>query len=348
MAGYADCEGILDADYVRTAAWRYRDYVIRAFNADKPYDRFLREQIAGDELTDYWTAYRTQGEPAAGVVEGLVATGFLRCASDTSRPDFVTIKNAPGYYYQTLDDTVKIVATATMGLTLQCAKCHRHKFDPIPQSDYYRMQAVFMSGVSPVAVGAAGAAAAARGDRGAGGRAKAHNAGSTRRSPTSRRPVERDPVELRRAPVRRAAGRAAGGDPRRRAGRLRHAPPTKRNEVQKYLVEKFEAELRPPAETLASLLAAESPASTRPSPDRSTASIAADEAKKPTFAEIRALYDLPGEPKTRSCAAATTSTPAPRCAGRPDRRWRRRSRSAGPRRRRTPRRAAGGWRSPSG
>ena len=149
LAGYADSEGILSADYVRSAAWRYRDWVIGAFNADVPYDRFLREQIAGDELAEYWTAFQTEKTLAPRVVDALVATGYLRCASDTSRPDFVTIKNAPGYYYQTLEDTVKIVATSTMGLTLQCAKCHSHKYDPITQAEYYRVQAVFMSGYRP-------------------------------------------------------------------------------------------------------------------------------------------------------------------------------------------------------
>jgi hypothetical protein len=149
LAGYADSEGILDADYVRSAAWRYRDYVIRAFNDDKPYDRFLQEQIAGDELVDYWHVYETAKELPPSVIEALIATGYLRCASDTSRPDFVSIKNAPGYYFQTLDDTLKIVASSTMGLTLQCAKCHSHKYDPIPQTDYYRMQAIFMSGYRP-------------------------------------------------------------------------------------------------------------------------------------------------------------------------------------------------------
>ncbi|HMC65208.1 MAG TPA: DUF1549 domain-containing protein, partial [Gemmataceae bacterium] len=124
QAGYADSEGILDADYERTAAWRYRDYVIRAFNKDKPYDRFLQEQLAGDEISDYWTAYRRQKELSPEVVECLIATGYLRCAGDTSRPDFAQIKNAPGYYYQTLDDTVKIVASSILGLTVQCAKCH--------------------------------------------------------------------------------------------------------------------------------------------------------------------------------------------------------------------------------
>ncbi|HJT77329.1 MAG TPA: PSD1 and planctomycete cytochrome C domain-containing protein, partial [Gemmataceae bacterium] len=143
LAGYADSEGILDADYVRSAAWRYRDYVIRAFNQDKPYDRFLTEQLAGDELVNYWDAYRTQKELSPQVVEALTATGYLRCASDTSRPDFVTIKNAPGYYYQTLNDTLKIVSSSVLGLTVQCAKCHSHKYDPITQTEYYRFYAFF-------------------------------------------------------------------------------------------------------------------------------------------------------------------------------------------------------------
>src|SRR5205807_10654803 len=69
LAGYADSEGILDADYVRSAAWRYRDYVIRAFNIDKPYDRFLKEQIAGDELVGYWAAYQARKELGPEVVE---------------------------------------------------------------------------------------------------------------------------------------------------------------------------------------------------------------------------------------------------------------------------------------
>jgi len=149
LAGYADSEGILDADYERSAAWRYRDYVIRSFNADTPYDRFLRLQIAGDEVVDYPSVFRTKKTLGPEVVEALVATGYLRCASDTSRPDFVNIKNAPGYYYQTLEDTMKIVASSTMGLTLQCAKCHTHKYDPITQEEYYQVQAVFMSGYRP-------------------------------------------------------------------------------------------------------------------------------------------------------------------------------------------------------
>ena len=158
LAGYADSEGILSADYERSAAWRYRDFVIRAFNADTRYDQFLRLQLAGDEVVDYPTVFQTEKTLGPRVAEALVATGYLRCASDTSRPDFAMIKDAPGYYYQTLDDTMKIVASSTMGLTVQCAKCHTHKYDPITQEEYYQIQAVFMSGYRPRAMGTAGGA----------------------------------------------------------------------------------------------------------------------------------------------------------------------------------------------
>tara|TARA_Y100001934_G_scaffold283338_1_gene402297 strand:- start:3140 stop:5746 length:2607 start_codon:yes stop_codon:yes gene_type:complete len=150
VAGYADSAGVLNEDKILPRAWRYRDYVIRAFNQDKPYDLFLREQIAGDELYDYWTAEETMDRLPEQVIEGIVATGFLRTAPDSSRPDFAKITNAAAlYYYPTIDDTLRIVASSTMGLTLHCAKCHDHIFDPIPQKDYYRMQAVFMPAYQP-------------------------------------------------------------------------------------------------------------------------------------------------------------------------------------------------------
>ncbi|MFM7830735.1 MAG: DUF1549 domain-containing protein, partial [Planctomycetaceae bacterium] len=129
VAGYSESAGILSEDRPLASAWRYRDYVIRAFNSDKPWDRFLQEQIAGDELTDYWGSYETQAQLPEHVTEGLIATGFLRTAADASRPDFSTIKNAAAqYYYPTLFDTLQIVGSSTMGLTLQCARCHSHKF----------------------------------------------------------------------------------------------------------------------------------------------------------------------------------------------------------------------------
>src|SRR5262249_24125671 len=242
--GYADSEGILDADYVRTAAWRYRDYVIRAFNADKPYDRFLQEQLAGDELTDYWTAYRTEKQLRPEVVEAITATGFLRCASDTSRPDIVNIKNAPGYYYQTLDDTLKIVASTTLGLTVECAKCHSHKYDPIPQTDYYRLQAIFMSGYRPSQWVPQAQRRLLLATQYQEKEAQAHTAkidrtvaGLRQRNLALTQQFAQRLFEDRLAKlpaVLQADVRAALG-----------TAPAKRNEVQKYLAGKFENELRP-------------------------------------------------------------------------------------------------------
>ena len=134
-AGYADSEGKREQDLPRPHAWRYRDYVVRAFNDDKPYDRFLLEQLAGDELADY-----ERGEITPEIYDNLVATGFLRMASD------VTWANITGYLsdrVEVIADEIDVLGSAVMGLTLKCARCHSHKFDPIPQRDYYRLAAVF-------------------------------------------------------------------------------------------------------------------------------------------------------------------------------------------------------------
>ena len=178
-------EGILDADYVRTAAWRYRDYVIRAFNADKPYDRFLKEQIAGDELTDYWTAYqhaRRRCPPRWS--RRWSPPAILRCASDTSRPDFVNIKNAPGYYYQTLDDTVKIVAIVDAGPDGPVRQVPQPQVRPDPADRLLPDAGGLHERLPARAVGAAGAAAAcSRRPRRRRRRPRRTTPRSTRRSP---------------------------------------------------------------------------------------------------------------------------------------------------------------------
>ncbi len=122
---YADSAGFAN-DYTRPNAWRYRDYVIRAFNEDKSYDRFVREQIAGDELDD-------------SVPDHVIATGFLRMGpwEQTSMSVFRITRQ------QWLDDVTDSVGQTFLGHALQCAKCHDHKFDPVPTRDYYRMIAVF-------------------------------------------------------------------------------------------------------------------------------------------------------------------------------------------------------------
>jgi len=133
LAGYADTES---RDEDRAHAWRYRDYVIRAFNADKPYDRFLLEQIAGDELADHERAAVITQD----MMDNLVATGFLRLTPDpTSQDESGLIQDR----ISVISDEIQVFSSAVLGLTIQCAQCHDHKLEPIPQRDYYRLRAVF-------------------------------------------------------------------------------------------------------------------------------------------------------------------------------------------------------------
>jgi len=125
VARYADTSGFAN-DYERGNAWRYRDYVVRSFNEDKPYDRFIREQIAGDEL-----------DPENP--EAIVATGFLRMG-----PWELTGMEVEKVARQRfLDDVTNSVGETFLAHSLQCARCHDHKFDPVPTHDYYAIQAVF-------------------------------------------------------------------------------------------------------------------------------------------------------------------------------------------------------------
>ena len=136
LAGYSDSDGIQNADPIRRAAYKYRDYVVRSLNGDKPYRRFLLEQIAGDELADYRGAKVITQE----IADNLVATGFLRFVPDA------TYANITGFVPDrrgVIDAELEVLTSSVMGLTLKCAKCHSHKFDPLPQRDYYRLAAVF-------------------------------------------------------------------------------------------------------------------------------------------------------------------------------------------------------------
>jgi len=136
LAGYSDSEGVQHSDPVRPFAYRFRDYVVRAFNDDKPYDRFLLEQIAGDELIDYEKADTITEE----IYDNLVATGFLRMSSDGT---FAGITGFVPNRLDVIDDQIRILSSSVMGLSIRCARCHSHKFDPIPQRDYYRLLALF-------------------------------------------------------------------------------------------------------------------------------------------------------------------------------------------------------------
>jgi mono/diheme cytochrome c family protein len=144
LAGYSDSEGFGQDDGVRRYAWRYRDYVIRSLNADKPYTQFLTEQIAGDEMSSDWKKTAKIADQAT--IDRLAATGFLRTAPDP------TDSNERGLITERMNvlaDEVEILTSSVMGVTVGCARCHNHKYDPIPQRDYYRLSAILQAAYDP-------------------------------------------------------------------------------------------------------------------------------------------------------------------------------------------------------
>jgi mono/diheme cytochrome c family protein len=259
LAGYADSEGKREQDLPRPHAWRYRDYVIRAFNDDKPYDRFLLEQIAGDELADCEHAPEITPE----MYDNLVATGFLRMAPDP------TWANITAYLTDRIDviaDEIDVLGSAAMGLTLKCARCHDHKYDPLPQRDYYRLLDVFKGaydendwlkphvkpGLGPVS------------QDGLGSRHLPWVTTSERRTwEANNGRIQREIDDVQSALDRKVAALT----PKYLDERLARLPavlrddlramlataPNKRDAVQKYLAEKFEKELRIDRATLKTL-----------------------------------------------------------------------------------------------
>ncbi len=136
VAGYADSDGYTDADPVRPWAHKFRDYVVRSLNADKPFDQFIREQLAGDEMVKQ--PYKNLSPEDT---EKLTATAFLRMVPDgtasAATGEQKTARNA------VVAETLKVVSSSLLGMTVGCAQCHDHRLDPIPQTDYYRMRAIF-------------------------------------------------------------------------------------------------------------------------------------------------------------------------------------------------------------
>ncbi len=309
VTGFTESAGILNEDRELPLAWRFRDYVIRAFNSDKPYDRFLQEQIAGDELTGYWTAFESDDHLSDDVVEGIVATGYLRTAADPSRPDFNTIKNAASqYFYPTLFDTLQIVCSSTMGLTIQCARCHSHKFDPIPQVDYYRMQAVFMGAYRP--------------DDWVPQMNRRLPIASKKEQEVAAKQNAEVEVVLKKMKAELAALKATftnrlfddrlNGLPEQIREDVKAAFTAKtedRSKVQMYLVEKFEKTLRPAAKELDTALAEYSVYNKETSD--LNAKVAVEERRRQLFDEVRALYDLPGAVTTRILLRGDALTPGP-------------------------------------
>ncbi|MEO7652749.1 MAG: DUF1549 domain-containing protein, partial [Bryobacteraceae bacterium] len=130
VARYADSTG-MDEDHIYPHAWRYRDYVIDAFNRDLPYDRFVTDQIAGDLLP---------GKDGARNKTGIIATGFFALG-----PKAIAQQDRVRMLYDVIDEQIDIASKAFIGLTVACARCHDHKFDPISTKDYYSLAGIFAS-----------------------------------------------------------------------------------------------------------------------------------------------------------------------------------------------------------
>lgn len=135
VAGYADSEGYVSSDPIRPWAFQYRDWVIEAFDSDKPFDEFVIEQLAGDELDEPHT-----GTPSPLRIERLTATGFLRTAPDgtgAGPDDPLQAK------HDVVAESLKTISTGLLGLTVGCARCHDHRYDPISQRDYFALASIF-------------------------------------------------------------------------------------------------------------------------------------------------------------------------------------------------------------
>ena len=283
LAGYSDSEGIIDADKVRPHSWRYRDSVIRAFNQDTPYDRFVAEQLAGDELVDHENLKEAPQE----TIDTLAATGFLRMTPDG------TYSPANGSLAERMDviaDEIHVLGSAVLGLTVGCARCHDHKYDPIPQRDYYQLSAILQTALDPydwvppterlLEIGLASEWK----------EIESHNA-----------PIEAE-IERLESTLDERAGPLRAQVLAQRLEQLpesvkqdllslRETPVEDRSEIQRYLAKKF-SDLLQVDETELDKRSAEFKAF------RENTQKALDEAKKRLKPEprIRALYDMGGEP----------------------------------------------------
>lgn len=136
--GYVESNGYFSADSDRPLAYRYRDYAIRAFNADRPLDQVVREQLAGDELS----GYKAGVEVTPALIDQLVATHFLRNGQDGTGESDGNPDEVRNDKLSVLDGAVQIIGSSLLGLTFQCAKCHDHKFEPVTQKEYYQLQSI--------------------------------------------------------------------------------------------------------------------------------------------------------------------------------------------------------------
>ena len=281
-AGYVDVQGLdNDAAIISNTEnkWLYRDYVISAFNRDLPFDRFLLEQLAGDECIDW----RNVDQYTDETQRLLVATGFLRnSADDTSANEL----NRRDVQHQILERTHEVVANNLLGLTLQCCKCHDHKYEPIPQTDYYRWQAFFQPAfnpdkwLQPAARQLPNVSAAEK------KRIEAHNserdqqiAAVRGQIAATKLPYEQRLKELKLSqlpePIRADTLAAV------------QAPANQRNEIQKYLASKFEESLKVKPEEVTAILSEDD----KHQITERESQIATYAVQKRTFQHWQAVYD---------------------------------------------------------
>ncbi len=288
IAGYADSDGYLAADRLRPEAWRYRDWVIRAINNDLPFDQFVTHQLAGDELTDW----RRADELTPEVAEQLAATGFLRTALDPTYPGYIE----PNEVHQVLADTMQIVGTTFLGLTVHCARCHSHKFDPISQRDYYSLQAVFGGALDPARWQPSEVRSIPLATEAEEARINAHNQQADARIAALTASLNDLTLRYRRRML--ANSMPEGREPKADVASLDKliavliVEPAKRNAEQKQLVEQHGVANVSLAETELAAKFDEY----REDSTKLKAAIAAEQALKKTITRIRGLIDLDDKP----------------------------------------------------
>jgi hypothetical protein len=299
-AGYSDIiGGDNDAGIIKLSEgkWKYRDYVVRAYNEDMPYDRFLVEQLAGDELVDWRAAPSFTPE----IEQSLVATGFLRSAADdTDEKELAT----PDIQHGVLQRTGEVVANNLLALTLGCAKCHDHKYEPIAQREYYGFLAAFTpifnldAWLPPKGRALADISPAQKAE------AERHNAEVDRQAAE----IENEKTEIKR-PAREKVLEvklAALPEPiRADVKRARETPADKRTMVDEYLADKFKQALEIGDAEVAALL--DAPQTARIAAcDRRIAELRAG---RRAWGTIQAAYDVGPPPATRILNRGNHETP---------------------------------------
>jgi hypothetical protein len=289
VAGFVD---VLGSDENATAIrispgkWKYRDYVIRSFNEDKSYDRFLTEQLAGDELVDWRNAETFTPE----IRELLVATGFLRMAvDDTNQP----VLDIPSNRHATIYDTLEMLGTSLFGLTLQCARCHSHKFDPIPQRDYYQLMSLLTPAYNPdhwVTLQERDLADISPQRK---ARWEADNAELDRRVAD----LEQQKAAILKPIEERIFDRKLAQVPEAIRAETKHAiliPAGQRNESQSKLAKSFQSTVNPTPDEIQAEITAEERATTSDLDNR----VADFQGRRQTWGMIQAMYDT-GPPQSR-------------------------------------------------